>query len=180
MPRDRPRSVPGFTFTYTAAGPGDDGQMNLMDYCPEKVLTAQDAVKKIKNGSRVFIGTGCGEPQELIRAMVDNKAIQDIIVYQMLSSTFANYIDDDEFFNRFSLKLFFISLYMRQAAFEGKIDYVPVYLSQIPQLFASKEIGLDIALIQISPPDRFGFASLGISVTSPCPGCRTPKSSSPR
>ncbi|MFH1156200.1 MAG: GNAT family N-acetyltransferase [Pseudomonadota bacterium] len=149
--------------------------MNLMEYCPEKVLTARDAVKKIKNGSRVFVGTGCGEPQELIRAMVEDRSIQDIIVYQMMSSTFANYVKDEEFFNRFSLKLFFISLYMRQAAFEGKIDYLPIYLSQIPQMFASKEIGLDVALIQVSPPDRFGFASLGISVDITLSGMQNAK-----
>ncbi|MEA2059622.1 MAG: GNAT family N-acetyltransferase [Thermodesulfobacteriota bacterium] len=138
--------------------------MNLKEYCPEKILTAEEGVKKIKNGSRVFIGTGCGEPQQLIRSMVNDKTIQDIVVYQMLSSTFAKYMDDKEFVNRFSLKLFFISLYMRQAAFEGKIDYLPVYLSQIPEIFASKEIGLDIALVQVSPPDKYGFCSLGISV----------------
>jgi acyl-CoA hydrolase/GNAT superfamily N-acetyltransferase len=138
--------------------------MNLQEFSPEKLLTSTEAVKKIENGSRVFIGTGCGEPQELITAMVANKAIQDIIVYQMLSSTFARYMNDKDFLNRFSLKLFFISFSMRQAAFEGKIDYIPVYLSQIPEIFASKEIGLDVALIQVSPPDKFGFCSLGISV----------------
>ncbi len=53
---------------------------------------------------------------------------------------------------------------MRQAAFEGKIDYIPVYLSQIPEIFESKEIGLDVALIHISPPDDHGYCSIGISV----------------
>ena len=138
--------------------------MDVTQYCPDKVLTAEEAVGKIKNGSRVFIGTGCGEPQKLIHCMVEDERIQDIIVYQMLSSTFSQYVDDPRFLNRFNLKLFFISVSMRQAAFEGKIDYVPVYLSQIPQIFYSKEIGLDVALIQVSPPDRFGFCSLGISV----------------
>ncbi|MBF0199981.1 MAG: GNAT family N-acetyltransferase [Desulfamplus sp.] len=138
--------------------------MNLQEYCPEKLLTPEKGVKKISNGSRVFIGTGCGEPQELIKAMVNDQAIQDIVVYQMLSSTLARYVNERGFLNRFTLKLFFISVAMRQAAFDGKIDYIPVYLSQIPELFKSHEIGLDVALIQVSPPDRFGFCSLGISV----------------
>ncbi len=138
--------------------------MNLQEYCPEKLLTLEQSVKKIKNGSRVFIGTGCGEPQRLIEAMIADKTIQDILIYQMLSSTLSKYVNDDDFLNRFSIKLFFISVSMRQAAFEGKIDYIPVYLSQIPEIFKSHEIGLDIALIQVSPPDRFGFCSLGISV----------------
>ncbi|MGM0403143.1 MAG: acetyl-CoA hydrolase/transferase family protein, partial [Thermodesulfobacteriota bacterium] len=138
--------------------------MDLHAYCPEKLLSPAKAVTKIKNGSRVFIGTGCGEPQELIRAMIEELTIQDIVIYQMFSSTFAQYINDPKFLNRFSLKLFFISLHMRQAAFEGKIDYIPAYLSQIPHLFATGQIGLDVALVQVSPPDKYGFCSLGISV----------------
>jgi acyl-CoA hydrolase/GNAT superfamily N-acetyltransferase len=138
--------------------------MNLHEYCPEKVVTAEQAVSKIKGGSRVFVGTGCGEPQHLIRAMVRDKSLQDIMVYQMLSWTFSQFIDDPSFLRRFSLKLFFISSAMRKAAFEGKIDYIPTYLSQIPRLFYSRRIGLDVALVQVSPPDRFGYCSLGVSV----------------
>ncbi len=138
--------------------------MDLNAYCPDKILPPEKAVKKIKNGSRVFISTGCGEPQQLIRAMVEDPAIQDIVIYQMFSSTFSQYVHSPDFSERFSLKLFFISRHMRQAAFEGKIDYIPAYLSQIPSLFDSRQIGLDVALVQVSPPDRYGFCSLGISV----------------
>ena len=138
--------------------------MDLKKLCPDKVVDASTAVAHIKSGSRVFIGTGCGEPQHLIKAMVAEQTIQDIMVYQMLSSTFAQYIDSESFQRRFSLKLFFISDSMRKAAFEGKIDYIPAYLSQIPRLFASQRIGLDVALVQVSPPDKFGYCSLGVSV----------------
>jgi len=138
--------------------------MNLKEHCPEKVVSAETAISKLKPGSRVFIGTGCGEPQWLIESMVMDSNMQDIMVYQMLSSTLSRHVDDPAFLRRFSLKLFFISRPMRQAAFEGKIDYVPAYLSQIPRIFYSKRIGLDVALIQVSPPDRFGYCSLGVSV----------------
>ncbi|NTW37285.1 MAG: acetyl-CoA hydrolase/transferase family protein, partial [Syntrophobacteraceae bacterium] len=136
----------------------------LQEHCPDKVVSAQHAVSRIKRGSRVFIGTGCGEPQHLIKALACNVDMQDIVIYQMLSHTLAEFVDDDSFLKRFSIKLFFISSAMRRAAFEGKIDYVPAYLSQIPGLFTSRRIGLDVALIQVSPPDRFGYCSLGISV----------------
>ena len=132
-------------------------------YTP-KVVDAQEAVSRIMRGSRVFIGTGCGEPQHLIRAMVKDERLQDIMVYQMLSSTLSQFVEDESFIRRFSLKLFFISQSMRKAAFEGKIDYIPEYLSQIPRLFASHQIGLDTALVQVSPPDKFGYCSLGVSV----------------
>lgn len=128
------------------------------------MVSAEEAVSKIKRGSRVFIGTGCGEPQRLIRAMVEDYQLQDIMFYQMLSSTLAEYVDDPTFLRRFSLKLFFISKAMRKAAFEGKIDYIPAYLSQIPKLFSTHRVGLDVALVQVSPPDKFGYCSLGVSV----------------
>ena len=129
-----------------------------------KVVDAPEAVSKIMRGSRVFIGTGCGEPQHLIHAMVKDEQLQDIMVYQMLSSTLSQFVEDASFTRRFSLKLFFISQSMRKAAFEGKIDYIPEYLSQIPRMFASHRIGLDAALVQVSPPDKFGYCSLGVSV----------------
>ncbi len=138
--------------------------MDIKDCCAEKLLGAEAAISKINRGSRVFIGTGCGEPQALIRALVQDPGMQDIMLYQMLSSTLANYVEDPDFLERFSLKLFFISKAMRTAAFEGRIDYLPAYLSQIPRLFSSHRIGLDVALVQVSPPDKFGYCSLGVSV----------------
>ncbi len=139
-------------------------KMDLKTYCPSKLMSAKDAVELIKRGSRVFIGTGCGEPQHLIRSLVENDQLQDIMIYQMLSHTLAEYVDKPSFLRRFSLKLFFISQDMRKAAFEGKIDYLPMYLSQIPRYFSSQRIGLDVALIQVAPPDKFGYCSLGVSV----------------
>ena len=138
--------------------------MDLKTYCPNKLMAAEDAVELINRGSRVFIGTGCGEPQHLIRSLVENDQLQDIMIYQMLSHTLAEYVDNPSFLRRFSLKLFFISQDMRKAAFEGKIDYLPMYLSQIPRYFSSQRIGLDVALVQVAPPDKFGYCSLGVSV----------------
>jgi acyl-CoA hydrolase/GNAT superfamily N-acetyltransferase len=129
-----------------------------------KIVTAEEAISKLKNGNRIFVGSGCGEPQHLIHSMVANRQLQDIMIFQMLSYSFERYLKDPDFLNRFALKLFFVTVTMRQAAFDGKIDYIPVYLSEIPRLFRNRQITLDVALIQISPPDRFGLASLGISV----------------
>ena len=84
--------------------------MDLKRLNPAKVIQAPEAVSKIKNGSRVFIGTGCGEPQHLIKAMVEDSNIQDILVYQMLSSTLSQFVDDASFRRRFSLKLFLLFL----------------------------------------------------------------------
>ncbi|WDP92343.1 MAG: GNAT family N-acetyltransferase [Desulfobacter sp.] len=130
----------------------------------KRFVSAREAARAIKNGNRIFIGSGCGEPRHLIRALVNNNDIRDAMIFQMLSFTLAEYLEDEDFLNRFSVKLFFVPLAMQDAAFEGKIDYIPTYLSQIPTFFRSNQIGLDVALVQISPPDRFGVASLGVSV----------------
>lgn len=141
-----------------------DIPLDIRACCPEKVISAEEAISKIKKGSRVFIGSACGEPQHLIHTLVRDQTLQDIMIYQMLSFTLADYVDNKDFLKRFGLKLFFISKGMRKAAFEGKIDYIPAYLSEIPELFESGQIGLDAALVQVSPPDRFGCCSLGVSV----------------
>ncbi len=138
--------------------------MDIAQICPEKLLSLEESAEKIKTGSRVFLGTGCGEPQALIKAMIANKHIEDVFIYQMLAYTLADYVTQKDFQSRFSLKLFLIAEHMKQFAFEGKIDYIPVYLSQIPAIFENKEIDLDVALIQVSPPDKHGYCSLGISV----------------
>jgi acyl-CoA hydrolase/GNAT superfamily N-acetyltransferase len=138
--------------------------MDLQETFPDKVMSAGMAVRTIQPGNRVFIGTGCGEPQHLIRAMVGDSGMRDIMIYQMLSSTLAEFVESEDFLRRFSLKLFFISWAMRKAASSGKIDYIPTYLSRIPDLFYSGRIGLDVALVQVSPPDAFGYCSLGVSV----------------
>jgi acyl-CoA hydrolase/GNAT superfamily N-acetyltransferase len=149
--------------------------MNLKTVYPDKVVDASTAISQIRNGSRVFIGTGCGEPKQLIRALAENLNIQDIMVYQMLSWTFADYIDEPQFLDRFSLKLFFINNPIRQATYAGKIDYIPSFLSQIPRYFDSHRIGLDVALVQVSPPDKHGYCSLGISVDITLAGLQNAK-----
>jgi len=149
--------------------------MYLKKPYPDKLLDAKSAVSKIKNGSRIFVGTGSGEPQHLIRTMVEDLKMSCILIHQMLSSTFSEYVDNPDFTNRFSIKLFFISASMRKAAFEGKIDYIPTYLSQIPRYFANRRIGLDVALIQVSPPDKYGYCSLGVSVNITLAGMQNAK-----
>ena len=129
-----------------------------------KTIDAQKALATIRKGAKIFIGTGVGEPQHLIKTLIEKTDVEDVVLYQMLSYTLSQYIREDRFFDRFALKLFFISVPMRNAAFEGKIEYIPAYLSQIPDLFANRTIGLDVALVQVSPPDKFGYCSLGISV----------------
>ena len=136
----------------------------LRDRFPRKVRKVERAIKEIRKGSRVFIGTGCGEPQYLLKHLVDYPSARDMELYQILPFTLAHHLDGKDFLDRFTVKAFFVSLSLRKAAEEGKINYVPAYLSEIPKLFDTKRIGLDVALIQVTPPDEHGFCSLGVSV----------------
>ncbi|BBO82054.1 hypothetical protein DSCO28_26200 [Desulfosarcina ovata subsp. sediminis] len=138
--------------------------MELKNCYPDKVVTAREAISHIKRGSSVFIGSSAGEPTHLVEAMINDHELYDIMIYQMISWSLAEYVNDEDFLSRFSLRLFFISSNLREAAFQGKIDYIPAYISKIPSLFSSRQIGLDAALIQVSPPDEFGYCSLGVSV----------------
>ena len=90
--------------------------MDIQRYYPSKIVSAEEAVAKLKNGSRVFVGSGCGEPQHLIHAMVANRQLQDVMIFQMLSFSFEQYLKDPDFLQRFALKLFFVTISMRQAA----------------------------------------------------------------
>ncbi|HKJ64194.1 MAG TPA: hypothetical protein VJ969_02250, partial [Desulfopila sp.] len=71
--------------------------MDLHKEYGERTLSADKAVKVIKPGSRVFIGTGCGEPQHLIKTIIADNGMHDIMLYQMLSSTLSHFVEDEGF-----------------------------------------------------------------------------------
>jgi acyl-CoA hydrolase/GNAT superfamily N-acetyltransferase len=129
-----------------------------------KIMTASQAIQKIRPGDRIFIGTGCGQPQMLVESLViDNNDIVDAEIYHMLTHGSAPYIHEQHS-KKFRTCSFFLAPNVREGIASGRGDYVPIFLSEIPQLFKSGKIPLDVALIQTSPPDKNGNLSLGISV----------------
>lgn len=130
----------------------------------EKLVTADDAVRSIRRGNRVFIGSACGEPQHLVKAMADAGAhFSDTEVVQILTLGVAPYTDP-KYSASFRANAFFIGSSVRSAVNQARADYTPVFLSQVPALFRNGQIGIDVALITVSPPDEHGFVSLGVSV----------------
>ncbi len=130
----------------------------------KKVVNASQAIKKIKRGARIFLGTGCGVPYHLVQElakhagqMADNEIVHLLTLGDTPSA-------DPKFQNQFRHNTFFVSANIREAVSEGRADYTPMMLSDIPDLFRQKRMPLDVAMIQISPPDRNGYSSLGISV----------------
>jgi len=130
----------------------------------KKVTSAEKAMRFIRRGHRVFIGSGCGEPQHLVRAL-EQVAIQlaDLEVLHLLSLGRTSYTDET-FRDKVRLKSLFVASGSRQAVAEGRADYTPIYLSDVPELFRSGQTPIDVALVQVSPPGEHGFCSFGIAV----------------
>ncbi len=133
------------------------------DYQAKK-RDAETALKVIKPGERVFIGSGCGEPQHLVNSLASLRwYISDIEILHALSMGKRAYTNA-EFAGHFRLKSFYIASGSREAVSEGRADYTPIYLRDVPALFTSGRVPIHVALIQVSPPDKHGFCSYGISV----------------
>ena len=128
------------------------------------IATADQAVKHIGPGQRIFIGTGCAEPLELVTALTKRAyELPDTEIVHLLTFGEAPYAHK-EMTQYFRVNSFFIAENVRDIIQEGLGDYTPVFLSDIPRLFDSGQVPLDVALIQVSPPDADGMCSLGVSV----------------
>jgi len=145
-----------------------NAQINIQENWTHKykdmISTASEAVEQIKPGSRVFIGTGCAEPETLVDALTAyGDRLIDTEIVHLLTSGQAPYADK-KLSRHFRVNSFFISKNVRGIIQDGLGDYTPIFLSDIPGLFKSGRLPLDVALIQVTPPDERGMCSLGISV----------------
>jgi acyl-CoA hydrolase/GNAT superfamily N-acetyltransferase len=135
---------------------------------PEKFVAEKIIFGHIHAGNRIFIGTACGEPQYLSKALIryvesNPKALLDAEVLHIWSLGVAPYTNA-KFKRNFRQNAFFIGDYARETINKGEGDYSPVFLSQVPRLIGRNMIPIDVALIQTSPPDEHGYMSLGVSV----------------
>ncbi|MBU1700000.1 MAG: GNAT family N-acetyltransferase [Candidatus Eisenbacteria bacterium] len=129
-----------------------------------KITTARAAMKYVRPGQRIFIGTGCGEPQSLVRALAAAAGdIPDTEILHTLTLGVAPHTDV-EYSDIFRHNAFFVGPNTREAVNEGRADYTPIFLSLLPKLFKSGAVPIDVALIQVTPPDEHGYCSLGVSV----------------
>jgi acyl-CoA hydrolase/GNAT superfamily N-acetyltransferase len=129
-----------------------------------KLATRGRALERIPAGARIFVGSACGEPQHLVEGLADPCcAAADSEILHIFTLGIAPYADE-KYSQRFRHNAFFIGDNTRTAVAEGRADYTPVYLSELPALFRSRRLRLDAALIQTTPPDRHGTVSLGVSV----------------
>ena len=130
----------------------------------EKIATADRAVEAVKSGQRVYIHQGNAEPEELVRALTRRgPELRDVEVIHLATFGNADYTLP-EYEGHFRHNAFFIGPNVRRAVQEGRADYMPIFLSEIEELFRSGAMPIDVALIQCTPPDHYGYMSLGPSV----------------
>ena len=127
-----------------------------------KLKTADEALQVLAPGDRLFIGSACGTPQKLVQALADCPT-EDVEITHLLTLGVAPYAQE-RLASRYRANAFFISANVRPAVWEGRADYTPIFLSEIPALFRSGRLPLDVALIHVTPPDEHGFCSFGVSV----------------
>lgn len=140
-----------------------------------KVVTAQEAVKKIESNQRVYLGGGAGVPQRLLDALVARAdSLRNVEIVHILAFGNAPHVAPEcaESFRHLAL---FVGSNTRKAVQTGQADFMPIFLSEIPRLFRDGTLPIDVALIQVSPPDEHGFCSFGSEV-----GCTKPAAQSAR
>ena len=129
-----------------------------------RVTTAAEAVKHIQSGQRLFLTGNVSVPQKVLAALVERAPqLSNIEICQVLTVGSADYVSP-AMEGHLRVNTMFISANIRKAIQEGRGDFTPVFLSEFPLLFKSGRLPLDVALIQVSPPDEHGFCSLGVEV----------------
>jgi 4-hydroxybutyrate CoA-transferase len=127
-------------------------------------VTADQALQAVKSGDRVYVHNGCSEPLDLVLALTRRSPdVRDVEVLHMATMGIAPYAAP-EHAGHFRHSALFIAGNVRQAVQEGRADYTPIFLSEIECLFESGALPIDVCLLQCTPPDQYGYVSLGPSV----------------
>ncbi len=138
--------------------------VNWKETYKDMIMTPKKAMSNVRSGQRVFLGTGCGEPTVLVQAMTEMAGtLCDVEIVELLTKGDAPYADR-KYADCFKINSFFIGHNVREVIQEGRGDYTPILMSDIPGLLNSGQLPLDVALIQVTPPDARGKMSLGVSV----------------
>ena len=138
--------------------------MNWKNDYKSKLTSATEAVKAIKSGDRVVTGHACAEPQDLIAAMVARKdELKNVEIVHMVAMGSADYTNE-EMEGHFHHNALFVGASTRKAIKENRADYTPSFFFEIPELFKNNHLKVDVAMIQLSKPDKHGYCSYGVSV----------------
>lgn len=141
----------------------------------DKLITAEEAAQRIRSNTRVYLGGGAGIPQVLERAMAARAdELENVEVVHVLTFAGGDYLDP-AYAKSFRHRALFTGANARKAVNDGRADYVPIFLSEAPWLFKNGALPVDVALIQVSPPDAHGFCSYGVEVGVTKPAAESAK-----
>ena len=129
----------------------------------KNIVTAQEALQHVQSGNRIAVGNACGEPTTLVNALVERaNALENVEIVHMVAMGESLYAQPgmEKSFRHNSL---FVGGSTRKAVAENRADFTPMFLSETPRLFKENILPLDVALINITPPDEQGFCSYGVS-----------------
>jgi acyl-CoA hydrolase len=129
-----------------------------------RIMPADVALAELRSGQRVYVHNGCAEPVELVKALTRRgPELEDVEVLHMATMGIADYILP-KYEGHFRHNALFIGGNVREAVQDGRADYTPVFLSEIEALFTSGAMPVDVCLLQCTPPDAYGYMSLGPSI----------------
>jgi 4-hydroxybutyrate CoA-transferase len=129
-----------------------------------RIVSADEALSAVQSGQTVYIHNGCGEPAELVAALTRRgPEMRNVKVVHLATMGAADYTRP-EFEGHFRHNALFIGGNVRQAVQEGRADFTPIFLSEVEGLFTSGALPIDVCLLQCTPPDQYGYMSLGPSV----------------
>jgi acyl-CoA hydrolase len=128
-----------------------------------RAVSAGEAVSIVRDGARVFLHGAAATPTPLVQALAERRGLSDVTLYHLHTAGPAPFVSTGQE-GRFRSVSLFAGPAVRQAINEGRADFMPIFLSDIPRLFMDRTIPLDVALLQLSPPDRHGYCTLGTSV----------------
>jgi len=149
--------------------------MSWQDDYRRKTMSALEAVQCIQSGMRLYIHSGCAEPETLVEALTTRASfVKDVEIVHFMTAGRADYTAP-EFEGHFRQNSLFMGANVRKAVNEGRADFTPIFLSEAEALFESGQIPLDVALVQVTPPDAHGFCSLGVDVCATLTAARCAK-----
>lgn len=149
--------------------------MTWLDDYKSKLISAAEAVKVIKSGDRVYYGGNAAIPQALVRALAERKDELENVQLNHVLLIGEDPLSDPGMAGHFRHNSLFVGPADREAVNDGRADYVPIFLHQIPRLFNEGIIPLDICMVMLSPPDEHGFMSLGVETLASKAACQTSK-----
>ncbi len=151
------------------------GPMNWREEYRAKIQTADQALARLRSGQRVFVGSSCGEPQHLVDALLGGaERLRDLEIVRLLSleGSITSIYGDREYGHTFTVRSIYQGAGQSEFLSANWRFFAPMDISLIPRLFAARKLRIDAALVQVSPPDEFGWMSLGISVDITRAGAR--------